>query len=142
MDLRMDKKQRDTFLNDVRIGVLGLGDGERGPLTAPLWYVYEGGGQLWFMVELGSRKDKLMSESKRVSLCVQNEKFPYSYVSIEGPIKTIEEVGAHDPCHDQIARRYLGDVDGPAFIESLPNTPWLKVTMQIERWLSMDMANA
>ena len=40
--MSVDEKQ--TFLAGVHVGVIGLNDDGRGPLTVPIWYDYTPGG--------------------------------------------------------------------------------------------------
>src|SRR5215510_9181723 len=89
-DTRMSPAEREAFLAAVRVGVLSIADGARGPLTVPVWYGYEPGGDVWFVTDRDSRKGKLLLKVERASLCVQTEAAPYKYVSVEGRIAGIE----------------------------------------------------
>src|SRR5262249_7612843 len=89
-DTRMSTGERESFLSDVRVGVVSIADGPRGPLTVPVWYGYERGGEVWFVTGRDSRKGKRLLLVDRISLCVQTETPPYKYLSVEGPIAGIE----------------------------------------------------
>jgi hypothetical protein len=52
-DTRMTRGEREAFLADVRVGLVAMSDGQRGPLAVPVWYGYEPGGEIWFSVEEG-----------------------------------------------------------------------------------------
>ena len=54
----MTRAEREGFLAEVRIGVLSIPEVGHGPLTAPVWYGYEPGGDLWFVTGRGSRKGR------------------------------------------------------------------------------------
>ena len=41
MSYRMTKKEREDFLAGVHVGVLGLTEIGRGPLSVPIWYGYQ-----------------------------------------------------------------------------------------------------
>ena len=82
----MTIEQREQFLTDLRVGVLSIEQSGRGPLTAPIWYGYEAGGDLWFLIGPDSRKARALEQVERISLCVQCEQPPYRYVSVEGPV--------------------------------------------------------
>ena len=84
MDYRMTQAQKEEFMARVHVAILSLNQPGRGPLSVPVWYWYEPGGQLWFETEPDSRKGRLLDIGTRVSLCVQNETPPYAYVSVEG----------------------------------------------------------
>ena len=47
MSLKMTKPEREAFLADLHVGVISIAEKDRGPLTAPIWYGYEPGGELW-----------------------------------------------------------------------------------------------
>ncbi len=49
MSVRMTKMEREAFLAEVHIGVLSVVDGDRGPSSAPIWYLYEAGGDIQVM---------------------------------------------------------------------------------------------
>ncbi len=46
MSLSMTRAEREAFLADLHIGVISIADGEHGPLTCPVWYAYEPGGEI------------------------------------------------------------------------------------------------
>ena len=86
----MTTEEKQAFLADVHVGVLALNEPGRGPLTVPVWYDYEPGGDLWFVTGKDSRKGRLMEPGKRISLCAQTEEAPYSYVMVEGAVTAID----------------------------------------------------
>ena len=47
MSLAMTKQEREAFLADVHVGVISIEEAGRGPLTVPIWYDYQPGGELW-----------------------------------------------------------------------------------------------
>jgi len=46
MSLAMTKQEREAFLADVHVGVISIPEPGRGPLTVPVWYAYDRGGEL------------------------------------------------------------------------------------------------
>ena len=90
MSLTMTKEEREAFLADVHVGVISVAEDGHGPLTVPIWYSYEPGGEVRIITARRSRKGKLLERAGRFSLCAQMETPPYKYVSVEGPIVTIE----------------------------------------------------
>lgn len=137
MTVHMNKDERETFLAGAHVAVVAIPEEGRGPLTAPVWYWYEPGGDLWFETQPDSRKGKLLELGKRISLCAQDENPPYAYVSIEGPIV---EIAADDrDLHEiPLAIRYLGDQAGREFIASFAKADWKRYIMRPERWLTLD----
>lgn len=142
MSLAMTKKEREAFLADVRVGVLTVADGERGPLTCPVWYSYAPGGDIVFVTGKASKKAALLRASGRASFLVQSEELPYKYVSIEGPIAGLEDADV-DADVRPIARRYLGEEIGDAYVTSTrAENPDGDVIVRIrpQRWQTVDYA--
>jgi len=141
MSLRMGTDERESFLGDVHIGVVAVADGDRGPLTVPVWYSYEPGGEVVFVTDRSSRKARLLGLGVRMSLCVQNEDLPYKYVSVEGPVVSVEEARIEADV-GPIARRYLGDRLGENYVASVlaeaDPRPQVVIRMKPERWYTVD----
>lgn len=143
MSTTMTRDEAEAFLSEVRVGVLSIDEPGRGPLTVPVWYDYEAGGDVSFITEPGSRKGKLIAEGQRVSLCVQNEAPPYQYVSIEGPILSIATAELEKHVRP-LAHRYLGVEGGDAYVafnepgEGAAEEPQIIVRVLPERWLTAD----
>jgi nitroimidazol reductase NimA-like FMN-containing flavoprotein (pyridoxamine 5'-phosphate oxidase superfamily) len=141
MSLAMTKEERQAFLADVHIGIVSIPEDGRGPLTVPVWYVYDPGGELRFVTGKSSRKGRLLARARRFSLCVQTETSPYKYVSVEGPIVSME---AADLERDRrpLARRYLGRAGGDRYIEETreEHAENVLIRMRPERWLTVDYA--
>lgn len=139
MSLTMSKQEREAFLADVHIGVISIPEEGRGPLTVPIWYDYQPGGDLRVGTGRDSRKGQLLAHAGRFSLCAQVETPPYRYVSVEGPIVSIEAADIERDMRP-IARRYLGKEGGDRFIEQmrgeLAGTAIFR--MRPERWLTTD----
>jgi len=43
MSFAMTRAEREAFLAETRVGILGVVELRRGPLTVPVWYHYEPG---------------------------------------------------------------------------------------------------
>jgi len=141
--LTMTRAEREAFLAAVRVGVLSIADGARGPLAVPVWYGYEPGGELWFVTDRDSRKGKLLLLVDRVSLCAQTETPPYKYVSIEGPIAAIERADL-ERHRRALAHRYLGRELGDRYIagSAAEDEGSIVVRVKTERWLTVDYGKA
>src|SRR5215470_8909238 len=105
----MTKQERESFLADLHVGIISIAEEGRGPLTVPIWYFYEPGGEIWFTTDRASRKGKLLERVGRFTLCAQTETPPYKYVSVEGRIVAIEAA--------DLAHRYLGPGVGDRYID-------------------------
>jgi nitroimidazol reductase NimA-like FMN-containing flavoprotein (pyridoxamine 5'-phosphate oxidase superfamily) len=141
MSLAMTKQEREAFLADVHVGVISIPEPGRGPLTVPVWYAYEPGGELRVVTARTSRKGQLLARSGRFSLCAQTETAPYKYVSVEGPIVAIEEAHLERDLRP-LARRYLGPEMGDQYVERTASEHGdnVLIRMRPERWLTVDFA--
>jgi nitroimidazol reductase NimA-like FMN-containing flavoprotein (pyridoxamine 5'-phosphate oxidase superfamily) len=141
MSTTMSREERENFLAGVRVGILSITEAGRGPLTVPVWYAYEPGGDVQVVTERASRKGKLLEEGQRISLCAQDDAPPYKYASVEGPIVRIEP---SDEERDErtLAHRYLGPEGGDRYMESAADErtddSMLLIRMRPERWLTAD----
>jgi len=141
MSLAMTRSEREAFLAGVHVGVLSVAEDGRGPLSVPIWYAYEPGGELRLVTERGSRKGRLLARAMRLSLCVQTETPPYQYVSVEGPVVALEDADVERDVRP-LARRYLGRELGDRYVEATGGTDArggsVLVRVRPERWLSVD----
>lgn len=139
----MTRTERERFLSDPHVGIISIPDEGRGPLTVPVWYGYEPGGELRVVTARTSRKARLLERAGRFSVCAHTDTSPYKYVSVEGPIIAIEAADVERDLRP-LAVRYLGAQAGEAYIastraEHLDN---VLVRMRPERWLTVDYAKA
>ncbi len=137
--LSMSAKEREAFLAGLHVGVISIAEPGRGPLTVPIWYAYEPGGELRVVTGRDSRKGRLLSVGAPLSLCAQSEAPPYRYVSVEGPVVSLERAELERDLRP-LARRYLGVELGDAYIASTRDEAAGSVVVRIrpERWLSVD----
>jgi len=134
--IAMTQQEKEAFLSQQHVGILAVGREGRGPLTAPIWYVYEPGGDLWMMIGRASRKAELLEVGARISLCAPQEAPPYAYVTAEGPVIGIADGTDADIL--ALAGRYLGAEQGKAYAKQMPAGESLTVTMRPESWLAVD----
>ena len=132
----LNPEEKQAFLSELHIGVLSIPRDDRGPLTAPIWYCYTPGEDLWVMIGKTSRKAKLLDVGTRVSLCAQKEEPPYVYVTAEGPVVGI----AHGTDSDilELATRYVGEEQGKVYAENMRTSESLTVRVRPETWLAVD----
>jgi len=132
---RMTTDEKQQFLAGLHVGIVAIPEPNCGPLTVPVWYDYRPGGDLWFITGPESRKGRLLRRGLRISLCAQTEAPPYKYVSVEGPIVSL------DPGRDELlpmAVRYLGEQRGAAYAEGSTGDSDVVVRVRPERWLAVD----
>ncbi len=143
MSTAMTKKERESYLSDLHVGILSIPEDGRGPLTAPVWYAYAPGGEIRFTTERSSRKGKLLVPGRRVSFMAQSETPPYKYVSVEGPVTLVETADLERDVRP-LAHRYLGKETGDGYIESFRGMyergETILVKIRPENWLTVDYA--
>ena len=137
--LAMTEAEREEFLAGLHVGILGIERTDGPPLTVPIWYAYEPGGELWFLTSPDSVKGRLLRKAMRFSLCAQTESLPYRYVSIEG---TATISAADKELHSRpMARRYLGEKGGDRYVDAgggESDGESVRVSTVPERWFTLD----
>ncbi|MCF3106595.1 pyridoxamine 5'-phosphate oxidase family protein [Streptomyces roseoverticillatus] len=138
----MPGEERERFLADLHVGVLGVADGDdRAPLIVPVWYRYEPGGDIVVQTGRETVKARLLREAGRFSLCVQDENPPYRYVSVEGPVTAVND--PVDPGErEAIAHRYLDPEEARAYLKSTAGQLADDITfrMRPQRWRTANFA--
>jgi PPOX class probable F420-dependent enzyme len=140
MSVTMTREERERFLAGVHVGVLSVASADGGgPLAVPVWYAYQPGGTVDVTTGAGTRKATAIRAAGRFSLCAQDERPPYKYVTVEGPV-TIEDAN-HDE-RLELARRYLGAEGGDAYVSANPYGGQIVCRMSPEHWLTVDYGKA
>jgi PPOX class probable F420-dependent enzyme len=139
MSLSMSRADREEFLAGVHVGVLSVAsDDGAGPLAVPIWYTYQPGGTVNVSTGRSTRKARAIEAAGRFSLCAQDERPPYKYVTVEGPAVLTD---ATDAERLELARRYLGPEGGDAFIAANPGGGQVMIRMTPEHWLTRSYSN-
>lgn len=141
MSFAMTKDEREAFLAETHVAVLSVAEEGRGPLSLPVWYSYEPGGDVLIGTGRNTKKAALIRKAGRMSLLVQTETSPYKYVSIEGPVR-IDEHADINELERSMAIRYLGEKRGMAYFESTEDqrAESVLVILTPERWITVDYA--
>ena len=138
--MALSRKEREEFLAEAHVAALAV-DAEEGraPLTVPIWYQYEPGGDLWIMTGLDSRKNELIQAAGRLSLMVDRLEPTIRYVSVEGPV--VNTVPATLEQLREISARYLPaeKVDGYVDFAWKNHGEQVVIHMRPERWVSSDL---
>ncbi|MEZ5376995.1 MAG: pyridoxamine 5'-phosphate oxidase family protein [Acidimicrobiales bacterium] len=136
----MSKSEREAFLAQPHVGVISIEADDRGPVTVPIWYSYEPGGHVKVLTGVNSQKTRLLQAAGRFTICVQRERLPYKYVSVEGPI--VESRPAElERDSRPMARRYLGPSMGDQYVEDGDDDS-IAFSMEPQRWSSVDYGGA
>lgn|SRR5487761_21732 len=139
-DNRLSERERELFLSEPHIAALSVSDGQsRGPLTIPIWYQYQPGGEAWVLSEVDSRKVRLIEAAGRFTLMVDRVVPTTRYVSVEGPVTRM--VPGTDEHLQEITGRYLSAEKVPAYIEFAKSElgEQIAIYMRPQRWLSSDL---
>lgn len=135
---KLTPADREQFLAELHIGVLAVERAGRAPLSVPLFYGYEPGGDVVLSTQAGSLKERLIRAAGRFSLTAQNEEPPYKYVTVEGDVTSIASSTLDEVI--PIAVRYLGEDEGPqqARRNHTPSSVLIRMTPQ--RWIGMEFS--
>lgn len=143
MSIAMTVEEREQFLAGVHVGIFSIPDGERGPLSCPVWYQYDPGGDVIVITPTDSRKGRLLRPGLRVSFVAQQEENLPKYVSVEGPVVSIEPARIEQDLKP-LASRYLGEAIAGPYIDATRGGDDARqevvVRIRPERWLSADFA--
>ena len=141
-DNRLSVRDRELFLAEPHIAALPVSAGpDRGPLTVPIWYQYEPGGEAWVLTEAGSRKLPLIEAAGRFTLTVDRVAPTVRYVSVEGPVTRM--IPGTDELLREMTERYLPPEKVPAYLEFAKADlgEQIAIYLRPERWLSADLGS-
>jgi nitroimidazol reductase NimA-like FMN-containing flavoprotein (pyridoxamine 5'-phosphate oxidase superfamily) len=139
-------QERQEFLADLHVAVLSVAsDSDRPPLTIPVWYSYQPGGNLTFFT--GSqgrktRKTRLIQKAGVLSLSVQRDALPYKYVTVEGTVVQTDRPPAAEQLF-AIVRRYMPEEMARGFVEAeigRADSELVLYTIRPDRWLTFDFS--
>ncbi|MBL7498482.1 pyridoxamine 5'-phosphate oxidase family protein [Frankia sp. CNm7] len=132
-------EDRQSFLAEPHIAALSVVNGDRGPLTVPVWYQYTPGGEPWVLTAADSRKAELIRAAGRFTLMVERVEPTVRYVTVEGPVARIDE-GTDDHLVE-ITNRYLPPEKAAEYLTFARAElgPQVLITLRPEHWLSADL---
>ncbi|MFG3659331.1 pyridoxamine 5'-phosphate oxidase family protein [Streptomyces sp. NPDC047706] len=138
--MALTREEREQFLAEPHIAALAVTAEEgRAPLSVPIWYQYEPGGDAWILTGLDSRKNKLINAAGRFTLMIDRLEPTIRYVSVEGPV--VETVPATVEKLREISARYLPAEKVDAYVDFAwkNHGEMVVVRMRPERWVSSDL---
>lgn len=142
MARKMTEEEREAFLAEPRVGVLSVAaEPGRAPLTTPIWYRYEPGGDVLVMTSPGLRKTRLIEAAGRFALCVQQQDGAYKYVSVEGPV--VDSWPMTKAERQAMAARYLPPEASAAYTDAMDDAHGnnIAIVMRPERWNTSDFSD-
>jgi len=139
----MSRAEREEFLAGVHVGIVSVDEPGEGPLSVPVWYLYEPAGEIVLVTRPQARKAPLLRVGALVSFLVQSEEMPPKYVSVQGTVTSAEPA---DVARDlkPVVRKYLGSDVGDAYVDGTrPNgTDEIVIRIRPRRWFSRDFGRA
>jgi PPOX class probable F420-dependent enzyme len=112
---RMDDREWRAFVSEgTRTGKLATVRADGRPHVVPIWFVLDGD-DLAFNTGADTVKGRNLRRTGRASLCVDDERPPFAYVTVEGPVTLSEDVEAMRPLSTAIGARYMGEERGAEF---------------------------
>ena len=119
---QMSRDEWIAFANDgSRTGKVGVLRASGAPHVTPVLFVVDGesGADDYVVFNTGkdSVKGKALRRDPRFSLCVDEERPPYSFVLIEAEAELSDDVEAMLPWSVRLASRYMGEARGREFGE-------------------------
>lgn len=105
---RMTDDERNAFLLDpVRPAVLATVRADGRPHAAPIWYDLDGDAVM-FNTAADTVKGRNLRRDPRATLCVQDDRAPFSFVVLEGTVALIDDIDVVRLWAARIGGRYMG----------------------------------
>jgi PPOX class probable F420-dependent enzyme len=109
-----DDEIREFLSHGQRTGKVATTRADGRPHLAPIWFVLDGE-DLVFMTGSKTVKGKSLARDPRLSLVVDLEEPPYSFVMVEGTVTLSGDLDAMLPLSIAIARRYVPADEAESF---------------------------
>jgi len=78
------------------------------PHVAPIWFAVDADGSILFNTGAESLKGRTLRRDPRVALCVDDERPPFSFVTVEGTVEIVEDLTEIRRWATIIGGRYMG----------------------------------
>jgi PPOX class probable F420-dependent enzyme len=99
----------------TKTGKLATVRADGSPHVAPIWFVLDDDGSVLFTTGEDTVKAKAIRRDARVSMCVDDETPPFSYVRIDGTVTTSDDLDKMLVWATRIAARYMGKDKADAY---------------------------
>jgi PPOX class probable F420-dependent enzyme len=139
--LMNDQEWRDFVTTGTRTGKLATTRRDGGPHVVPVWFVLDGD-EVVFNTGAETVKGRSLLRTKRASLCVDDDRPPFSFVTISGPVAISRDLEEMLPWAIRIAARYMGEERAEQFGRRNAVEGELLVRLRAERVIAMrDLAD-
>lgn len=102
------EERRGFLLTGTRTGKLAWVSPRGHPHVAPVWFVLDGDDVL-FTTHAGSAKGRALVDGARVSMVVDDQEPPYSYVKVDGTVERSDDLDEMLTVATSIGGRYMGE---------------------------------
>lgn len=103
----MSREEAIKFLmTGTRPGKLATASPSGAPSVAPLWFTVDGD-DVVFSTGRDSLKGRHLAVNPRAALTVDSDEFPYSYVTVRGPVTLTEDPDDVLEWNTRLAERYV-----------------------------------
>jgi PPOX class probable F420-dependent enzyme len=105
---RMSDDERDDFLRrPVRPGVVATTRADGRAHAAPVWYDLDGD-TIVFTTGADTVKGRNLARDPRLTMCVQDDRPPFSFVVLEGAAELIDDLDEVRRWAGRLGGRYMG----------------------------------
>jgi PPOX class probable F420-dependent enzyme len=85
------------------------------PHVAPVWFAVGDDGSIYFTTGDGTVKGKNLARTEYAAMSIDDERPPFSFVMLEGPVELSDDLDAVRHWATVIGGRYMGEQKGEAF---------------------------
>jgi PPOX class probable F420-dependent enzyme len=103
-----DAEWREFVAAGTRTGKLATTRRDGRPHVVPIWFVLDGD-DLVFNTGGESVKGRSLRRTGRASICVDDERPPFSFVTVSGPVTISTDLDEMLPFATRIGGRYMGE---------------------------------
>ena len=93
----------------TRTGKVAVVRKDGSPLVVPIWFGFDDDGTIVFTTWHESIKARALRRDPRLSICVDTESPPYSYVRVDGTAELIDDPALTRTWATRMGRRYMGE---------------------------------
>jgi PPOX class probable F420-dependent enzyme len=109
-----DDERRAFLLEGTRTGKLAVTRKDGRPHVVPIWFVLDGDDVI-FNTGRDTVKGKALLRDGRAALCVDDDRPPFAFVTVEGPVDVSDDLDEMLVWATRIAGRYMGAEHAEAF---------------------------
>jgi PPOX class probable F420-dependent enzyme len=100
---------REFLTTGTRTGKVAVVRKDGSPMVVPIWFGLEDDGTLVFTAWGESIKVRALRRDPRLSICVDTESPPYSYVRVDGTAELVDDPELTRAWATRMGRRYMGE---------------------------------